>query len=208
MGAYVGMAKFGINNKVNWALRGLLITITMHMAYDAFLFSTVSGGNSVRNALFALSIDAISLIIALLFIIRMEKIQGISLAEGDKVGVQAELLKRHRPTQTIGVLEIISHFGITGFILILCTLGCTSTAIYHCNLTFLTANSKYVLSTIVLGALALMFWKKTLTRVVSLNVTETCFDLRLELKYADLVYSLNSVFSGQYTLVNLLSDSS
>ena len=176
LGGYVGIARFGENNSKNWALRGLLITITLHMAYDALLFS-VNETNFWYTSLLALSVDAISVMIAILFIIRLEEIQGISLDEGDKADLQAELLKRHRPTSSVGMYEILTHFGLWGLFIVLLTMTFSSLTVFHLNQIFLLADPKYLLSSGLFAVLAALCWKKTLSIAMSIHEeTEEALD--------------------------------
>jgi hypothetical protein len=138
------------------------------MTYDALLFSAHQG-NAGYATLLALGVDAISLIIAIVFIIRLEDIQGIAVDEGDKVGLQAELLKRHRPTSASGMYEVITHFGFGGLIIVLLTMSLSSLMIYHLSLLFIKANPKYLLSAVFFGFIALQCWLKTLKIALTIH---------------------------------------
>lgn len=169
MGAYVGIARFANDQTTNWALRGLLITIGLHMGYDALLMTTSSGVYQITNLIGALSIDAFSLVVAMLFIGRMEEIQDISMYEGHKVRVQAELLKRHRPTHNYGIIDIFQHFGFSGLFYILCALASTSLMIFWINALFVTGNRHHIMSCVMYLLGALYFWGKTFGKVSSVH---------------------------------------
>jgi hypothetical protein len=118
LGAYVGLARFGeeVNRKATLA-KGLLITISLHMLYDGLLMS-VHQGQALLRISAAFTVDVLSLILAVVFLIRMRTIQGISSYEGEDRLLQTELFKRHTPDSAVGLYEIISQVHLSGVLLV------------------------------------------------------------------------------------------
>jgi hypothetical protein len=116
-----------------------------------------------------MAVDAFSLVVALLLIIRMEEIQGISLDEGHKASLQANILKRNRPLKSIGMYEIISNFGFGGLFFIVAALSSTSMMIYYLNMIFIKVDQSHLVTALMLGGLGLWFWKLTLSRIVKIH---------------------------------------
>lgn len=169
LGAFVGIHKFGTNHRKNWIMHGLMISIALHMAYDALLFTAMNGDSRFWNKSFALAIDAFSFVIALLLIIRMEEVQGIALDEGHKASLQANILKRHRPLKSIGMYEIITNFGFGGLFFIIAAFSSTSMMIYYLNMIFIKVDQSYLMNVFISGGLGLWFWKLTLSRIVKIH---------------------------------------
>ena len=89
--------------------------------------------------------------------------------EGHKAGIQAELLKRNRPTHSYGISDIVKHFGLGGLFYVLGALASTSAMIYWINVLFLTGVTSNLLSCALYLMGALYFWGKTLERVSSVH---------------------------------------
>lgn len=113
MGAYVGIARFGKGDHSWPFLRGLLVTITLHMLYDGLLFSAQMD-HPVVNTLLAIGVDALSVVLALLFLIRARALQDASDHEGHRSLLQSELLKRHSPDSAVGLYELVSEMHLMG----------------------------------------------------------------------------------------------
>jgi RsiW-degrading membrane proteinase PrsW (M82 family) len=114
LGAYVGLARFGeeVNRKLT-LFKGLFITISLHMLYDGLLFS-VHQGHPLLRISGAFAIDVLSLVLAIVFLMRMRTIQGISSYEGEDRLLQTELFKRHTPDSVVGIYELISQVHLSG----------------------------------------------------------------------------------------------
>jgi len=125
MGAFVALYRYSEGKPSKWLVRGLLITITLHMLYDGLLMS-VHFGHGVLKVISAVSVDAFSLILASVILIRMRVIQGISSEEGEDQLLQTELFKRHAPDSTASLFEILSHMHIGGVFKVVLGMGLTS----------------------------------------------------------------------------------
>jgi protease PrsW len=180
MGAYIGISRFGAERSLKWAARGLLIVITLHMVYDGLLMSSTSS-NRVIHFISAIGVDAFSIVLSLLFIIRMEKIQYIAHDDGHRTALQSDLLKRHRPDQLMGVYEIVTHMGITGVLTVFAAMVLTSSMVMYIFKMILSGDSTHILSIALLGFLALLSWRAVLKfTVVIEEETASALDREIE----------------------------
>jgi len=125
MGAHVALFRYSEDRSARWLLRGLLITVVLHLLYDGLLLSVHQGWPLLKVA-GAIIVDSFSLVLATVILIRLRAIQGISRGEGDLRLLQSELFKRHMPDSTAGLLEIVSQFGVSGLFKIIFAMGCSS----------------------------------------------------------------------------------
>lgn len=183
MGAYVALARFCTQNKSDhWLIKGLFITVMLHLLYDGLLFS-VSSGQMILKMSGALFVDAFSLILAGVYLIRMRAIQGVADSEGDELLLQTELFKRHAPDSSASVLELFKQMHITGIFKVL--LAMTLSSLGFGLLLYSLGELEWML--IPLGAGALVFgllaWRSVL-RVAYLAHKETSAELEREIKEA------------------------
>ena len=125
MGAYVALYRYSEERSARWLFRGLLITVVLHLLYDGLLLS-VHLGWPLLKITGAIVVDTFSLVLAAVILIRLRAIQGISQGEGDLRLLQCELFKRHLPDSTVGLLEIVSQFGLSGLFKMIFAMGCSA----------------------------------------------------------------------------------
>lgn len=169
VGAYTGIALFAQRGVWPWILRGLTIAIFLHALYDAILLSQPKDGAPLWGALFAVIADGLTIVLALLFLFRMDRLQKISSFEGEQAQQEAMLLIRHRPDNSIGLWGLISGIGFVGlFLLLVAMVTLSNTFIYLCQ-TVITFNPIMALLTVICGAISLKTWKSVLKRVATLS---------------------------------------
>lgn len=187
MGAYVALAHFSDktdkpNQETRWLMKGLLITVTLHLCYDGLLFS-VSSGHQYLKMIGAFCVDAFSLILAGVFLIRMRAIQGVADSEGDQLLLQTELFKRHTPDSSTGLLELLGQMHLTGILKVLLAMSLSSLGL---GLTLYSlGNLDLTLAPIGMSALlfGVIAWRMVL-RVAYLTHKSTGGDLEREIKEA------------------------
>ena len=157
VGAYVGMAMFGQGNRVAWALQGLGIAIALHTFYDGLLF-TLDEGASIQNLFWALAVDGVTLVLAVLIVRRMSRIQRFSQAEGQDLMLQVRLMRRYRPDRSQGMEQMAKGLGVLGLVQILLFLFFASTTYFSA---MLVASSEWVgvPAGLVTGGLAFATWR-------------------------------------------------
>ncbi|MBM64788.1 MAG: hypothetical protein CMH55_00975 [Myxococcales bacterium] len=156
VGAYVGMAMFGKGNKIAWALKGLGIAIILHTVYDGLLFSVKDGG-AAMNGLWAVVVDGVTLVMAVLIVLRMSRIQSFSDGEGQNLMMQVRLMRRFRPDRGDGVNQLAKGLGVLGVIQILLVLFFAATTYFAA---LLLASGVYlaVIGGAITGALGYKTW--------------------------------------------------
>ena len=85
IGAYVAIARFTQENTLSWISRGLFLSVVLHFLYDGLLMSAKGSDYVYLNIGLAAGIDLITLFIAFIFLIRIEKLQGLARYEGHEV---------------------------------------------------------------------------------------------------------------------------
>ena len=168
VGAYLGIAMYANQGFWKWVLRGLMIAIMLHAIYDGILFSAAMTDAGVMYTLIAVAADALTILLALFFMIRMDRIQKLSSYEGEHAEEEARLLMRHRPDETLGLFGLISGFGLGGFILVMISMFLTSlSTLLMLHLANFNVVSFAFFSLSALGAWAT--WKKIVARVKVFN---------------------------------------
>ena len=125
IGSYLAVALYARRGFWKWILRGLAISIALHTLYDGLLFSLQEFGGAWK--LFAAIIaDGLTMVLALLFLMKLNKIQRLSSFEGEHATQQARLLARHAPDQELSVIELLEHFGLRGLFKVTFVLFSTS----------------------------------------------------------------------------------
>ena len=170
VGAYVGMAMFGQGNRVAWALQGLGIAIALHTFYDGLLF-TLDEGASIQNLFWALAVDGVTLVLAVLIVRRMSRIQRFSQAEGQDLMLQVRLMRRYRPDRSQGLEQMAKGLGVLGLVQILLFLFFASTTYFSA---MLVASSEWVgvPAGLVTGGLAFATWRALWRRIESTEASD------------------------------------
>ena len=162
-GTYLGIALFAKLGFWPFIFRGLAISISLHTLYDGILFSAVEFGGPWK-LIAAIIADAFTMILAMLFILKLRVIQAISSFEGELSSEQGQLLSRHLPDQDYGLFKIIDHFGYKGFgqILLSLVMGslCISCLLYSLSKpTFISISCLFISFILGLKILQKVFCK-------------------------------------------------
>ncbi len=169
MGAYVGIARFGDGSRLGPLARGLLITITLHMLYDGLLMSASSGSHPVMRILLAIAVDSLSVVLAVLFLIRARALQRASDHEGHRALFQSELLKRHSPDSVVGLFELISHMHIGGLARTLLAMVFSSLSVGAALAALESFRPSFALSAFFAGAIGFRLWRGVLAIAVRIH---------------------------------------
>lgn len=180
MGAYIALARYSAKNRNQWLVKGLIVTTLLHLFYDGLLMSVPLGHPFLKIA-GAISVDAFSLILATVILIRMRAIQGISESEGDERLLQTELFKRHTPESSAGIFEIVTQLGFFGIIKIMLAMGMSSLGLGLLLNAISNLNWGYCLWGLGLLYLGFMVWKSVLKIAYSIHLV-TASDLSQEIE--------------------------
>jgi len=186
MGAYVGIGRFGgggSDGRVRALLRGLLITITLHMLYDGLLMSAQSGSRVVPKVLLALSVDAISVVLAALFLIRARALQDAADHEGHRSLFQSELLKRHAPDSAVGLYDIIRHMHVGGVLRTLLAMFFSSMSVGSALAGLQSFRLLFFVVSFLAGVVGVRLWRGVIAIALRVH-EETERELRSDIAHA------------------------
>ena len=117
----------------------------------------------------AAAVDLMSLFIALIFLIRTEKIQSLVSHEGDQVDLQVDLLKRHRPDSVLGLYEIVTHLGIVGVLSTLFSMVFTSMLLFEIFTFLFTRDLSLIPKVFILSGISIAFWRIVAKKAVMIH---------------------------------------
>jgi hypothetical protein len=165
------------------------------MLYDGLLFSAPTSAHPILKLLMAIGVDALSVVLALLFLIRARALQDASDHEGHRSLLQSELLKRHSPDSVVGLYEIMSEMHLTGVLKTLMAMVFSSLSVGSALsalsrlIDFISSGAPVVsvlsfsVISFVSGAIGFRLWRGVLE--IALNVhQETEEELRADLHTA------------------------
>lgn len=159
--SYLAVALYANRGFWPWILRGLMISIFLHTLYDGLLFSLQDFGGSWKLGA-AIVADGLTMILALLFLMKLSKIQQISHDVGGDHEKQARLIARHAPDRELTLNELLGHFGLKGLLKVCLVLFLTSVFVMTILLFLSTWEFPYLAIVLIVGTTCNATWKSIL----------------------------------------------